>query len=185
MKKLMFALTTITISQCFADTGVSGFYLGGGLGYGIQKQDYQNSSTSDGSLGLRIQLGYQFADWIGAELGYNYITEGSNWNNLGSPSSSIYDLGVTPGFIIPATPIGVFVRLGVNAVSPNLNSSFYNSSMNSSVNFEYGAGVKIDLPETKTFIRAEYINYGGGPNNGNSGVLTTPSAILVDAAYVF
>lgn len=183
MKKLMLALTTISITQCFAD--VSGFYLGGGLGYGMQKQDYQNNSNSDGSLGIRLQLGYQFADWIDAELGYNYITEGSNWNNLGSPSSSIYDLSVTPGFTLPGTPLGVFVRLGIDAVSPNLNSSFYNSSMNSSVNFEYGAGVKFNLPEARTFIRAEYINYGGGPNNGNSGILTTPSAIMIDAGYVF
>lgn len=183
MKKLLVLLPLISTSTCFAD--ISGFLLGGGLGYGIQQQSYQNNNVENSSLAYRIQFGYQIADWMGVELGYNYISQSSNWQNLGSPSSTIYDLSITPGFTIPATPIGIFARLGVAAVSTNLNSNMFNQSINSSANFEYGAGVKVSIPFTRVFIRGEYINYGGGPNNGNPAILTTPSAIMIDAAYVF
>ena len=184
MKKLITLLLSGLSLTSIADT--SGIYIGGGLGYGLQKQDYLGTSSSVGSPALRAQVGYQFADWIDVELGWNYLTQGSNWNNLGNPSSTIYDLAFTPGFTLPATPVTIFVRLGVDAVSTNLNSSWYNQMVsNSNANFEYGAGAKIDIPGTRTFIRAEYINYGGGSNNNNGNLLTTPSAIMLDAGYVF
>ncbi len=184
MKKVLVGLFITTALPAFAD--VSGFYVGGGLGYGMQTLGLSNSNTTVSSPALRAQIGYQFADWIDAEFGWNYVTQGSNWNNLGSPSSTIWDLSFTPGFTIPATPVTVFVRLGVDAVSPNLNSSWYNQFIsNSLANFEYGAGVKVAIPESRAFVRAEYINYGGGPNNNNNNLMTTPSALMIDAAYVF
>lgn len=184
MKKILLGFLTGVSLTCFADT--SGFYLGAGLGYGMQNLGVSNANTTENSPALRAQAGYQFADWLDAELGWNYITQAANWNNLGSPSSTIWDFSFTPGFTIPATPVGFFVRLGVDAVSSNLNNSWYNQIISSSsTNFEYGAGVKVNIPFTNTFVRAEYINYGGGPNNNNNDLMTTSSAVLIDAAYVF
>ena len=37
-------------------------------------------------------------------------------------------------------------------------------------NFEWGLGVKVNIPATRVFVRAEYINYGSTTNNGNSGM---------------
>lgn len=184
MKRILGLILTLSCAATFADT--SGFYVGGGLGYGSQQNNYMGQSNTDGTPALRAQIGYQFADWIDGELGWNYITQGQNWNNLGNTSTTIYDFSFTPGFTLPATPVTVFVRLGVDAVSANLGSSWYNQLIsNSTANFLYGAGVKVDIPGTRTFIRAEYINYGAAPNNNNSNLTTTPTAIMLNAAYVF
>lgn len=185
MKKMLTLLLSGISLNCLADA--SGVYLGGGLGYGMQTLSYINNTSSvQASPAMRLQVGYQFADWIDAEFGWNYLTQGGSWQNLAPASSTIYDLSFTPGFTLPATPITVFVRLGIDAVSTNLNSSWYNQIIsNSSPNFEYGAGVKVAIPETRTFIRAEYINYGGSQNNNNNNLITTPTAIMIDAAYVF
>ncbi len=165
---------------------VSGWYLGGGLGAGFQNQSYQGQEQSNLNPALRAQVGYQFTDWVNAELGWNYITQSEVQNNLGTSSSTIYDFAFLPGFTLPATPVTIFVRLGIDAVSTNLNSSWYDQLLsNSKANFEYGAGVKVSIPFTRTWVRAEYINYGGMTNNNNGNLITTPSAILINAAYVF
>lgn len=184
MKKLLALILTGLSFSALAD--VSGIYLGGGIGYGSQKNDYSSLSTTNGTPALRLQVGYQFASWIDAELGWNYITQTGNWQNFGNTSSTIYDLSFTPGFTIPATPVTIFARLGINSLSTNLNSSWYNQVVsNSSANFEYGLGVKVAIPLSNTFVRAEYINYGAAPNNGNSNLTTTVSSVLITAAYVF
>ena len=184
MKKFLLLILSGICGAAVAD--VSGFYVGGGLGYGMQNNSYMGSNTSSGTPALRAQVGYQFADWIDAELGWNYLTQTPNSNNLGNVSSTIYDFSFTPGFTLPATPVTVFVRLGVDAVSTNVNSSWYNQVIsNSTANFEYGAGAKIAIPGTNTFVRAEYINFGGSTNNNNGSMMTTPSAFMIDAAYVF
>lgn len=184
MRKLLSILFSTALSTSYAQ--VSGIYLGGGLGYGVQKQDYMSNSNTNGTPALRAQVGYQFADWIDAELGWNYISQSPTYNDLGNSSSTIYDFAFLPGFTLPATPITIFVRLGVDSVSSNLNSSWYNQLFNSgTVNFEYGVGAKVAIPETRTWIRAEYIDYGGGPNANNSALITTPTAVMLSAAYVF
>lgn len=184
MKRILLASGIFISISSFADP--TGIYIGGGLGYGSQQANYLGSSNTDGTPALRAQFGYQFANWLDAELGWNYLTQGSNWNNLGTPSTTVYDFAFLPGFTLPATPITIFVRLGIDAVSANLNSSWYNQLIsNSTTNFEYGAGVKVNIPETNTFVRLEYINYGAAPNNNNSNLTTTPTAILMTAAYVF
>ena len=61
---------------------------------------YGNNGVT-GSPTLKAFVGYQMADWIGAEAGYTYISQASNWNNLGAPSTTVYDLAFTPGFSIP------------------------------------------------------------------------------------
>jgi hypothetical protein len=183
MKKIIIPFLTLWAAASYAD---SGLFIGGGIGYGMQTNNFLNNSNTVGSPALRFQLGYQLADWLGAEVAWNYITQGSNWNNLGQPSSTIYDLAFTPGFTIPATPITTFVRLGISSVSTNFNNSWYNQVVsNSAADFEYGAGVKVSIPGTSTFVRAEYINYGNSQNNNNSSVTTSPAAVLIDAGYVF
>lgn len=184
MKKILIAVSLISI--CGMASAEGGVYIGGGIGYGIQDASYLGTANTSGTPAMRAQVGYQLADWMGAELGWNYITQAQNWNNLGNQSSTIYDLSFLPGFTLPATPVTIFVRLGIDAVSTNLNNSWYNQLIsNSSANFEYGAGVKVSIPGTNTFVRGEYINYGGSPNNNNSSLSVTPSALLIDASYVF
>ncbi len=184
MKKLILLMMAETITNSFAD--VSGWYLGGGIGAGWQLQNYQSQEQSNLSPALRAQFGYQLAGWISAELGWNYITQSNTQANLGNSSSTIYDFAFLPGFTLPATPVTIFVRLGIDSVSANLNNSWYNQLLsNSQANFEYGAGVKVSIPLSRTWIRAEYINYGGMTNNNNNNLLTTPSALLISAAYVF
>ena len=178
-------IATSTIKPVFAD--VTGPYLGGGIGYGLQNLSiYNMSNTPTGTPLIRVFGGYQFASWVGAELGYTYITQATNWNNLGNASTTIYDFSFTPGFTIPVTPVTIYSRLGIDAVSANLNSSFYNQIVsNMSASFIWGAGVKLDIPGTHAFIRGEYINYGSGINNNNSSLTTAPSALMLTAAYVF
>jgi hypothetical protein len=184
MKKLLALCLTLSSVGAFADA--TGFYAGGGLGYGMQKNSYFGQNTTDNTPAMRVQVGYQFADWVDAELGWNYLTQGGNVNGLGNVSSTIYDFSFTPGFTLPATPVTVFVRLGIDAVSANINSSWYNQIIsNSTANFEYGAGVKVAIPETNTFIRGEYINYGSAVNNNSGNMTTSPGVFLIDAAYVF
>ncbi|HLX54321.1 MAG TPA: outer membrane beta-barrel protein, partial [Aquella sp.] len=118
MQKILCGLF-LSISSCaFAD--LSGLFVGGGLGYGTQSVSAFGSSTTLGTPSIKAFVGYQMADWIGAEAGYTYITQASNWNNLGAPSTTVYDLAFTPGFPIPATPVTIYGRVGIDAVSPNL-----------------------------------------------------------------
>ncbi len=169
----------------FAD--VTGPYVGGGIGYGMQNLSYNGATnTPNGTPTIRAFGGYQFASWVGAEFGYTYISQANNWNNLGQASTTIYDLSFTPGFTIPATPVTIYSRLGIDAVSANLNNTFYNQFIsNMSASFIWGGGVKLDIPGTHAFVRAEYLNFGTGTNNNNSSLTTSPSALMLTAAYVF
>jgi hypothetical protein len=178
-------ITTTIIPQAFAD--VTGPYLGGGIGYGMQNLSINDlNNTPTGTPSIRAFAGYQFASWVGAELGYTYITQTSDWNKLGAVSSTIYDFSFTPGFTIPTTPVTIYSRLGIDAISANINSSFYNQFVsNMSASFVWGGGVKLDIPGTHAFVRAEYINYGNAINNNNSMLNTNPSALMLTAAYVF
>jgi hypothetical protein len=184
MRKLYFILILGFCKLAYAD--LSGVYVGGGLGYGIQSLTALGNSSTIGTPAIRAIVGYQFADWIGAEAGYTYITQANNWNNLGNPSVTVYDLAFTPGFTIPATPVSLYARLGIDAISANLNSNVF-SQMFSSVtaNFEWGAGVKVNIPATRVFIRAEYINFSSVANSNNRNISVTPSVIMLNAAYVF
>ena len=114
------------------------------------------------------------------------MSQADSWNNLGNPSTTIYDIAITPGIPIPILPLTVYGRLGFDAVSANLNTGWSSqliSTMNGGI--EWGGGLKLDIPATNVFIRAEYINYGSVPNNSNSNVTVNPSAVMLDAAYVF
>lgn len=184
MRKLLYGIFLSMGSFAFAD--LSGLFVGGGLGYGMQSISGYGNDSTPGSPALKAFVGYQMADWIGAEAGYTYISQASNWNNLGAPSTTVYDLAFTPGFSIPVTPVTIYARLGIDAVSPNLGSSWYNQFFSSmAANFEWGLGVKVNIPATRVFVRAEYINYGSTTNNSNSGLSVTPSVLLINAAYVF
>lgn len=184
MRKIVCGLVFFCSGYAFAD--LTGVYLGGGLGYGTQNVSYLGSTSNPGTPTLKAFVGYQMADWIGAEAGYTYITQASSWNNIGAPSTTVYDLAFTPGFSIPATPVTIYARLGIDGVSPNLNSSWYNQIISPlSTNFEWGAGVKVNIPATRVFVRAEYINYGSANTYTNSNVSVTPNIFLVNAAYVF
>ena len=184
MKKLYFILSLGICKLTYAD--LSGLYLGGGIGYGMQSLSALGNSGTPGTPAVRAFFGYQFADWIGAEAGYTYISQASNWNNLGNPSATIYDLSFTPGFTIPLTPVTLYGRFGIDAVSSNLNSNIFGQMFSSvTANFEWGAGLKVNIPATRVFIRAEYINFGSVTNSNNSNLSVTPSTIMLTAAYVF
>lgn len=184
MKKFSFILLSIYSSFAFASA--TGIYLGGGIGYGSQYLTTNGIDTTTGTPSLRAIAGFQLADWMGVEMGYTYITQGENWNTIGAPSTTVYDLSFTPGFSIPLTPVTIFGRAGIDAVSANLNSGWSNQLFgNANANFEWGGGVKVDIPGTRTFVRAEYINFGNVVNNNNSTVITQPSVIMITAAYVF
>ncbi len=184
MKKLSFLLLATCCSCVFADN--TGIYLGGGIGYGSQYLTTNGINTTTGTPSLRAFTGFQFADWIDAEMGYTYITQGQTWNNIGAPSATIYDISFTPGFSIPLTPVTIYGRVGIDAVSANLNSGWSNQLFgNSNANFVWGGGVKVNILGTRTFLRAEYINFGNTVNNNNSTVITQPSVVMLTAAYVF
>lgn len=183
-KKVISLLPLLIIGKVFASS--TGLYLGGGLGYGMQNLSSMGNSSVQTSAAVRAFIGYQIFSFLDAEAGYTYISDGSNWNNLGSPSATIYDLSVEPGIGIPLTPITFFGRVGVDAISANLNTGWSNQLLNNmNGSFEWGGGIKLDIPLTNVFIRAEYINFGGVTNNNNSSVNVTPSVVMVDAAYVF
>lgn len=184
MKKLLTTLLFFSSSVVFAD--VSGWYLGGGLAYATQSASYGDNTYDSQAPAIRLQAGYQFGDWIDAELGWNYVMQSPTGIGSDNQSSTIYDLAILPGFTIPSTPLTVFVRLGIDAMSANMNNSWYNQlASNSRINFEYGAGVKWQIPDTHTMIRGQYISYGSDINNGNSNIDTSANAVLIDAAYIF
>jgi hypothetical protein len=184
MRKFLTLTSLLVASSVYAD--VSGIYVGGGIGYGNQELSQNGEKSTFGTPAFRAFSGYQFANWVGAELGYTYISQGNNWNNLGNPSTTIYDLSFTPGFTLPNTPVTIFTRLGIDGVSANLNSSWYNQVVsNLQANFIWGLGVKVDIPNTRTFVRAEYMNFGSATNNSNSSVSVQPSAAMITAGYVF
>lgn len=184
MRKLYIILFTFLNSYTYADT--TGFYLGGGIGYGMQNLSITNLSSLSSSPALRAIAGFQLTSWASAEVGYTYISQGPNWLNLGRPSTTVYDLTFLPGFSIPLTPVTVYARLGINSLSPNLNSSWYNQIFGTmSANFEIGAGVKVEIPMTNTFLRLEYINFGGASNNNNGALNVVPSIITMNAGYIF
>lgn len=184
MKKIIVTVLVLVTAPSFA--APTGFYVGGGLGYAMQNLTADGSSSVQTSTGVRAFAGYQMFSFLGAEAGYTYLSQADNWNNLGNPSTTIYDIAITPGIPIPILPLTVYGRLGFDAVSANLNTGWSSqliSTMNGGV--EWGGGLKLDIPATNVFIRAEYINYGSVPNNSNSNVTVNPSAVMLDAAYVF
>lgn len=184
MQKILSGILLLISSCAFGD--LSGFFVGGGVGYGLQGVAVNGSSENPGTPALKIFVGYQMADWIGAEAGYTYITQANNFNNLGAPSTTVYDIAFTPGFSIPATPVTIYGRLGIDAISSNLNSAWYNQVFSSmTANFEWGLGLKVNIPATRVFVRAEYIDYGSASNNTYSNMSVRPSVFLVNAAYVF
>ena len=83
-----------------AHADVSGIYVGGGLGLGMQHLSANGSSSTLTSPAIRATVGYQFASWVGGELGYTYITQADNWNNYGNSSSVIYDFAFTGGYTL-------------------------------------------------------------------------------------
>lgn len=184
MYRFLSGILFLIIGSAFAD--LSGLYLGGGLGYGIQGIAANGGSENPGTPALKAFVGYQLFDWIGAEAGYTYITQAGNWNNLGGVSTTIYDIAVLPGFSLPATPVTIYGRLGLDTISPNLNSSWYSQLISPmSANFEWGIGVKVNIPLSRVFVRAEYIDYGSAQNNNYSAMSVRPGVVLINAAYVF
>ena len=184
MKKISIIILSLVGSVAFADA--TGIYLGGGIGYGAQNLITSGTTYNAGTPSIRAIVGYQFASWIGAEMGYTYLTQGQNLDGIGAPSSTIYDLAFTPGFSLPIAPVTIYGRFGIDSVSANLNSAWANQLLGNSVaNFEWGGGVKVDIPGTRTFVRAEYINFGSVINNNNSSVTTQPSVVMLTAGYVF
>lgn len=187
MKKLVFLLLiTIFAGSIFADS--TGIYLGGGVGYG-----YEDISTagvvspSQNTTTIRAFVGYQLFSMLGIEGGYTYFTPGTNWDNMGQPSATIYDLSITPGYEIPMTQITVFGRLGLDATTAAFNDNWTNQlTPGTHYNFEWGGGLKFSLPITGLFVRAEYINYGSGTTmSNNTNVTIAPSTLLLDVGYVF
>lgn len=189
LKKILFILGLLINLSARAD--ITGIYLGGGLGFGIQELNYSlvnhsTQNTTSNTPAMRTFMGYQFADWIGTELGYNYLTQNDNWDNLGRVSSTIYDLSFTPGFVIPGTDLSIYTRLGIDTISSNIDSGWYQQFFsNTKADFEWGIGLKFNILQSHTFIRAEYIDYGNATNNNNQYLSVNPSAIMINAAYVF
>jgi hypothetical protein len=184
MRKILSGIFLSISGYAFAD--LSGVYVGGGVGYGSQYLVANGNNETTGTPALKAFVGYQVNDWIGVEGGYTYITQASNWNNLGAPSTTVYDIAFTPGFAIPATPVAIYARLGIDAISPNLNSAWYSQVFSSmSAQFEWGLGVKVNIPATRVFVRAEYIDYGSAQNNTYSNMTVRPSVFMLNAAYVF
>ena len=182
-RKLSLSLLLSCSTIAFADTG---FYVGGGLGDGIQQQSFSSLNNTQNTLAGRAFAGFQLTNWIGGELGYNYISSGSDWNNLGAPSVTIFDASITPGISLPIIPVTIYGRVGVAATSSSLNSSWTGQfSDGKTANLEYGAGVRLNIPLTSLFARIDYINYGQVNTNGNSQLSNTPSAVLASIGYQF
>ncbi len=184
MKKILLVILSLSSSYVFAD--IDGWYIGGGLAYATQTANFNSNDNAETTPAIRVQAGYQFADWIDTELGWNYILSTPTGIGNDTQSSTIYDFAVLPGFTLPSTPVTIFVRLGVDSMSTNLNSSWYNQFTDSArINFEYGAGIKIQIPETRTIIRGQYINFGSDNLNGSSTVNSSANALFIDASYIF
>jgi hypothetical protein len=184
IKKLFILLyTTAIFNTCNAKNGV---YIGGGFGSGMQDISVDNQKAYSNTPSIRLYTGYQFISWLGAEIGYNYITQGGNTFNYGHPSTTVYDLSITPGIPLPILPISLFGRVGINAVSSNMDSSWYNQIFsNSNANFEWGIGLKLDIPSTDFFARMEYIGFNPTINNNNSAITVNPSIGIISIGYVF
>jgi hypothetical protein len=184
MKKSLILLSSIaTFNICYA---VNGVYIGGGIGSGMQELTMNSNKAYDNTPAVRAFVGYQFISFIGAELGYTYITQGQNFNNYGNPSTTIYDLSILPAIPLPLVPLTLFGRVGINSVSANMNSSWYNQIFsNSNANFEWGLGLKLDIPTTNFFARAEYIAFNPTTNNNNGLITVNPSVGLLSIGYVF
>lgn len=184
MKKyLTIALMGVPLN---AVADLSGFYLGSGIGYGVQALSYEGSNKNQATPSFRIHGGYQIANWMSFELGWNYLTQGNNWNSISNVSTTVYDLSMISGYTFPKSPITIYGRLGVAFISSNINGSWY-SELFSTLKpaFEYGGGFKFTVPSTNTFFRVEYINYGSVTNNSNPNLNTASSALLVTAGYIF
>jgi hypothetical protein len=185
MIKKIFIIIFITygLNFCYAENGL---YLGGGIGSGMQELNANSINGFSNTPAIRIFTGYQFISWFGAEVAYNYINQGSDFNNYGSPSTTIYDLSFTPGLPLTVLPLTIFSRIGINSVSTNMNSNWYNQVFsNSTANFEWGGGIKINIPASNFFVRAEYISFNPTKSNANSSISVNTSVALISAAYVF
>jgi hypothetical protein len=185
MRKIIYGLF-LSIGSSYAFADLSGIYVGGGLGYGLQTMSLDGVSNNPGTPTVRAFAGYQLFDWIGVEAGYTYITQSNNLSTVGPVSTTVYDLAFLPGFSIPLTPVTVYGRFGIDGISSNINSAWYNQMFSPlSANFEWGAGIKVNIPATRVFVRAEYTNYGATTNNGNPNLAITPNTFMLNAAYVF
>lgn len=184
VKKIFIIISSLyNLNVCYAETGI---YIGGGIGSGMQELSTNNNKGFSNTPAIRLFSGYQFISWFGAEIGYNYITQGSDFNNYGSPSTTVYDISFLPGLPLNILPITIFSRIGINSVSSNMNTNWYSQIFsNSTANFEWGAGIKINIPTSNFFVRAEYISFNSTLSNSNSAITVNPQMALISAAYVF
>lgn len=199
-RKLVVAIFCTCSSLAYAD--MQWWYGGVGAGLGSQgvKQNYMGESgivtetTGGHTTAERINVGYQFHDWLGVELGYNYLNRKSYMYNDDTQSGYVqthaYDLSVLPGFTIPETPITVFARMGIDTMSTVANSS-QSPLLIGNPFFLWGVGAKWNIPDHNLFIRAELIQFGhtnakNTPNFDSSNYVTTsPEAMILDINYVF
>ncbi len=187
--RLLTLLTLSTLLPTFILADTTGFYLGGGLGAGIQNINTSQGAHYADSMAYRAFAGYQIWSFLGAELGYTHIGPANSWNNVNSLSSNIVDLSVTPGLKIPLIPLTVYARLGFAGI----NTSSSNNALQTSgtpYTGEWGGGAKIDIPFISTFVRAEYINFGNqqrlnSPNGAFNNGRISPSTFMLSAGYIF
>lgn len=193
MKKLSYLLV---LCAGFANADDIGPYIGGGFGYTFNNLSQatntttgtaSTSPTTQNPYDIRAFAGFQFFSFLGIEAGYNYISSSDSVGNLGSISSTIYDLSLTPGYSLPGIPITIYGRLGIDANATSFNTDWSSQLTNNmNYNFEWGFGVKLDILTSGFFVRADYINYGNNTIiNGTNTISTTPSVAMASLGYIF
>lgn len=158
--KYMNKISLAVLAVLIANNAYANTYLGSKLGWGTYDQsscngivDCDNESFSAGAF-----LGYEFNNYISAELGYDYL--GNIKDNFGSSKvdGTLSAITVMPKFTLPVTDrFGVFAKVGGAYMEVDHHDDFVTTGA-------LGAEYKINW---NTSVSAEYQHYdvNGGVNS--------------------
>ncbi len=133
-------------------TEPSGLYIAGGLtDVAVHKKDRANlfgdEKGQDRQIGLTGKLGYDFMDYLGAELRGTYgiaKDSGSKFKQIGAYLKPNYDISAVEG-------LNLYGLLGASKT---------NAGVGSDTGFSYGAGVDYKIPgNDKVSVFTDVVNY--------------------------
>lgn len=146
-----------------AQAAESGVYIGLDAGQAEANKYCNNITNCDSSdTSVRGEVGYQFNDILGAELGYTSFGTlfKANDNNVNAKQDASAWTASVLGTWPVAEPFGIFGRLGLARYNVNNSGTVQGVAVETknAVKPYFGAGVKFDLTSS-WMLRAEYQLY--------------------------
>ena len=179
MKKLLITILCATSMTAFAATE-EGAYAGGNLGFG------NVDSLKNLDLGINLNAGYQFNQYLALEGDYTYFSSADTWQSTPAATqtgNAMYFIGAIKGTLPLTNRFSVYGKAGIGFAYSSLSATpnFANGSTSAmSPASLLGAGLKYDITP-KLAVNVEDMNYINTVQNG----LGNANLIGIGASYNF